>query len=260
MAKQNLNTRNPGLALGGGAVLGAAHIGVLRAMEERELTPCAISGTSIGGFIGALYAFGTQIEELEKIAEELDWLDITNFKLSKLGLLANEKMGKKVLDVLGKRRIEESPIPLAMVATDLESGEKVVLREGPLHRAVMASSCLPGIFVPVEWENKLLVDGFLCENVPVSPLSEMGAEEAIAVDLTSRVNFKKPDDLIDVLTNTFDIALNNMVRTDMAHKSVILIQPQLSAYNKADTRKIRDLIDEGYREACGILDQIEILS
>lgn len=134
-----------GLALGGGAALGAAHVGVLKAFDELKIKPEFISGTSIGAFVAAHYAFGTPIDELEEIALDLNWLDVGGFKLSKLGLLSNERLGEKILDQLGKVNIEESTIPLAMIATNISKGKKVVLKEGPLYKAVMASTCLPGI-------------------------------------------------------------------------------------------------------------------
>lgn len=236
-----------GLALGGGAALGAAHIGVLKALKELEIKPEFISGTSIGAFVAAHYAFGTPIDELEEIALDLNWLDVGGFKLSKLGLLSNERLGKKILDQLGKVNIEDSTIPLAMIATNISKGEKVVLREGPLYKAVMASTCLPGIFVPVEWDDMFLVDGVLCENVPVSPLRKMGAKDIIGVDLTTNRDYKAPDDIIDVLSNTFDIGLNNLIKEQMEDKNTTWIQPKLTAYNKADTRQTKQLIKEGYQ-------------
>jgi NTE family protein len=238
--------RNLGVALGGGAAYGAAHVGVLKAFVELGIKPEYISGTSIGAFVAAHYAFGTPIDEIEKIGLELDWLDVTGIKLSKLGLLSNERLGKKVIDQIGKVTIERSVIPLAMIATDICTSNKVVLNEGPLHKAVMASTCLPGVFVPVEWDNMLLVDGVLCENVPVSPLREMGAVDVIAVDLTTNRKYKCPEDIIDVLTNTFDIGLNNMIREQLDNDQTTLIQPELTAYNKADTGKAENLIREGY--------------
>jgi NTE family protein len=247
-----------GLALGGGAVLGAAHIGVLQALEERDLKPEFISGTSIGAFVASLYAFGFSVEKLKEIALELDWLDITSFKLSKMGILGNDRIGKLILDNLGKARIEESEIPLAIVSTDITNGEKIVLTEGPLFKAVMASTCLPGIFIPVEWDGRLLVDGVLSENIPISPLRKMGAEDVIAVDLTTNRDFKRPEDIIDVLSNTFDIGLNNMISKQIQDDRTVMIQPKLSAYNKADTRKTKDLIQEGYEEASRILHQKEL--
>jgi len=242
-----------GVALGGGAAYGAAHIGVLKAFQELDIKPKFISGTSIGAFVAAHYAFGTPVDELEDIGLDLDWLDITGFKLSKMGLLSNKRLGKKVLEQLGKVTIEEADIPLCMIATDICTSNKVVLNEGPLHRAVMASTCLPGIFVPVKWDDMLLVDGVLCENVPVSPLRELGAEDVIAVDLTTNRKYKCPEDIIDVMMNTFDIGLNNMIQEQLDDDRTLLIQPELSAYNMADTRKAETLIQEGYDAAMDAL-------
>lgn len=244
---------NLGVALGGGAAYGAAHIGVLKAFEQLGIRPKYISGTSIGAYVAAHYAFGTSLEKLEEIGRSLDWLDVTGFKLSKLGLLTNERLGKSVIEQIGKVTIEESQIPLCMIATNICTGKKIVLDEGPLHKAVMASSCLPGIFVPVEWENMQLVDGVLCENVPVSPLREMGAEDVIAVDLTTNRKYKCPEDLIDLLTNTIDIGLNNMIQEQLKSKQTTVIQPELTAYNKADTGKAENLIREGYEAAMEVL-------
>jgi NTE family protein len=246
-----------GIALGGGAALGAAHVGIMKAFLEKGKKPDAITGTSIGAFVAAHIAFGIPIEELKEIAIDLDWLDITSFKLSKMGLLTNEKLGKRVLSTIGRVNIEDAEIPLGFIATDINTGNKIELTEGPLYKAVMASSCLPGIFAPVEWDDMLLVDGFLCENVPVSPLKKMGIKKIIAVDLTTNRSYKKPEDIIDVLSNTFDIGLNNMIRQQIKENHVEWIQPSLSAYNKADTSQTKKLIEEGYRAA---KESLEVMS
>jgi len=238
-----------GVALGGGAALGAAHVGVMKAFKELDIKPEFISGTSIGAFVAAHIAFGTPVEKLEEIALDLDWLDITGFKLSKLGLLSNERLGKRILDEIGKVRIEGSNIPLCMIATDISTGERVVLKEGPLYKAVMASTCLPGIFTPIEWDDMLLVDGVLCENVPITPLREMGAKDIIGVDLTTNRQYKRPENIVDVLTNTFDIALDNMIKEQIEDKKTLLIQPELGAYSMADTGDTEKLIEEGYKAA-----------
>ncbi|MCC5943024.1 MAG: patatin-like phospholipase family protein [Balneolaceae bacterium] len=243
-----------GLALGGGAALGAAHVGVLKAFHEKGIKPEAVSGTSIGAFVAAHLAFGTPFEKLEEIALDLDWLDVSAFKLSKMGLLTNKRLGKKILDEIGKVNIEDAEIPICMIATDISTGEKVVLKEGPLHKAVMASSCLPGVFAPVEWDDMLLVDGFLCENVPIKPLKEMGANSIVAVDLTTNRDYKRPEDIIDVLSNTFDIGLNNMIKEQIEDEEITWIQPKLSAYNKADTRQTKQLIKEGHEATMKVLE------
>jgi len=242
-----------GVALGGGAAYGAAHIGVLKAFEELDIKPEFISGTSIGAFVAAHYAFGTPLDELEDIGVELDWLDVTGFEFSKMGLLSNERLGKSVIEQLGEVTVEESQISLRMISTNICTGDRVVLDSGPLHKAVMASTCLPGVFVPVEWEDMLLVDGVLCENVPVSPLRDMGAEDVIAVDLTTNRKYKCPEDIIDVIMNTFDIGLNNMIQQQLKDDQTTLIQPELTAYNKADTGKAENLIREGYEATMQVL-------
>lgn len=244
-----------GLALGGGAILGAAHIGVLKALDEKEIEICAITGTSIGALIAALYAFDIPPDEIEAIALELDWLDVSGFSLSKFGLLSNERLGQTVKEALGEVRFADAAIPLAVVATDIGTGEKVVLKDGDVATAVMASSCVPGIFVPVEMDDRMLVDGGLVENVPLSPLAEMGAEMIIGVDLNAKRKYQRPEDLVDVLANALDIAIDyaTRIQTDEAD---LMIAPQLSAYSRTDVEKVGDIISEGYDVASSILSEV----
>ncbi len=234
-----------GLALGGGAILGAAHIGVLKAFQENNIVINAVSGTSIGAFVAALYAFDVSPDDIEKIALDLDWLDISGFAFSRLGLLSNEKMGQKIKDVLGDVQFEDARISLSVIATDVGGFQKIILDSGDVARAVMASACVPGIFTPVEIDDRLLVDGGLMENVPISPLLAQGMNTVIGVDLNAARKYKKPDDLIDVLINAIDIAIDNATRMQ-TQKADLLIVPRLSAYNRTDREHVRDLIREGY--------------
>ncbi|WP_040433757.1 patatin-like phospholipase family protein, partial [Chlorobium ferrooxidans] len=126
------------LALGGGAVLGAAHVGVLRAVSELDIHLSMVSGTSIGAFIAALYAFGKSWEEIRDIALAIDWVDLSGLALSQFGLLSNKKFGTMVTDLLGKRDIRDARIPLSIVATDIGAGRKFVFTEGDVAMAVMA--------------------------------------------------------------------------------------------------------------------------
>ncbi|NIT59000.1 MAG: patatin, partial [Aliifodinibius sp.] len=130
---------NIGLALGGGATLGAAHVGVLRALEEAEIEIDCIAGTSIGALVGALYAFGMSVDKIETIALDLDWPDISGLALSKMGLLNNKAMGKLLDTYLGDVQFDEAQIPFAAVATDIATGEKVILETGDVSEAVKAS-------------------------------------------------------------------------------------------------------------------------
>lgn len=243
-----------GLALGGGAVLGAAHIGVLKALEERNIPIHSIAGTSIGAFIAALYAFGKTWKDIEEVALDLRWMDISAMSLSQYGLLTNEKLGETLNDMLGPVEFKSARIPLAMIATDISNGEKVILRKGDVAKAVMASTCIPGVFIPIEIENKLLVDGGILENVPLSPLQEMGAESIIGVDLNAQHTYKKPDNIIDVLVNTFDMTLMNATKMQ-TEEADVLITPDLSAFNLLDTDQVADLIQQGYNEAKAVLQK-----
>ncbi|MFO8111218.1 MAG: patatin-like phospholipase family protein [Desulfosalsimonadaceae bacterium] len=237
-----------GIALGGGAILGAAHIGVLKAFQEKEIAISAISGTSIGSFIAALYAFDVTPEEIEKIASELNWLDVSGFAFSRLGLLTNEKMGRKITDVLREVKFEDARIPLSMIATDVGGFEKVILESGDVALAVMASTCVPGIFTPVEIDDRMLVDGGLMENVPITPLFNRDLDIIIGVDLNAGRKYKKPEDLIDVVLNAIDITIDNATRMQ-TQKADLVIAPKLSAYNRTDRGHVPDLIKEGYTAA-----------
>jgi NTE family protein len=236
------------LALGGGSVLGAAHVGVLRALTELDITVSMVSGTSIGAFIGSLYAFGKSWQEIRDIVFDLDWLDLTSLALSQYGLLSNKKIGGFVCDLLGDKNIEEATIPLSMVATDIGTGKKVIINSGDVAAAVMASSCIPGIFRPVECSGSLLVDGMLVENVPVSPLVERGAESIICVDLLSRHAFKKPENIIGLLLNAFYCTITNTTALQIDVADLIIL-PDLSEFNLIDTGPIPDIMEAGYRAA-----------
>ncbi len=236
------------LALGGGAVLGAAHVGVLRALTELDITVSMISGTSIGAFIASLYAFGKSWQEIRDIVFDLDWLDMTSLALSQYGLLSNRKIAGIVGALLGDKNIEDALIPLSIVATDIGTGKKVILAKGDVAFAVMASSCIPGLFKPVKWADSLLVDGMLMENVPVSPLVESGAESIVCVDLLAQHAFKKPENIIDLLLNAFYSTITNMtaLQTDVADLSIL---PDLSNFSLIDTAQIPDIMEAGYRAA-----------
>ena len=248
-------TKKIGLALGGGAVLGAVHIGVLKAIDELNIPVHFISGTSIGAFVSAFYAFGKSWEEIESFANELDWLDLTGLSISKLGLLSNKKLGDLVKSTIGDVNIEEAKIPLAMVATDITTGEKIIFTKGDVENAVMASTCIPGIFIPVEIDNRLLVDGGIVENVPITTLREMGAKFIISVDLNADRPYKKPENIVDVMLRTFDFTLKATTKLQ-TEKADIEIKPDLSRYNMVDMNQADELIHTGYVEAKKALKDI----
>ena len=253
MDKANSESNLTGLAFGGGAVLGAAHVGVLKAMHETGFRADCVAGTSIGSFVAALHAFGKSWEEIEQIAVDLDWFDLSGLALSRYGLLSNRKFGRLVLKQLGRRRIEDAPIPLAIVATDICTGEKVVMRKGSVATAVMASSSIPGIFNPVQLRNMLLVDGLLTENVPVSPLKEMGASRIVCIDLLGRHSYRKPEHLAMLLMNAFYSAMRTMSEIQMEAADLV-IRPNLSDFSLVDISAVPEIFEAGYREALPLLE------
>lgn len=246
--------RNIGLALGGGAVLGAAHIGVIRALEEYKIPVKYISGTSIGALVAAMFAFGKSWEEIKTIAMELDWLDISRLAFNRNGLLSNKKMGKMITDNLGDVNFDDAEIPLAIVATDITSGEKVVITKGSITTAILASTSIPGLFVPVKSDNRLLVDGGIAENVPVLSARDMGARFIIGVDLNAKQNFTTPKNIVQVLINTVHLALHNATKLQ-TEEADLLITPDLSEFDYYHVKQVPELIEKGYAEAKSVIEQ-----
>jgi len=249
-----------GLALGGGTALGFAHIGVLKAFEDGGVPSDFISGTSAGAIIGALYAFGVSFKDIEDEANSLNWKKAAKIHPSKLGIASNDAVKKILEKHIGKKAdITDARIPLAIVATDIESGAKIVFKSGNVVEAVLASSCLPGLFAPVQIQGMLLVDGGIVENVPVSPLKGMDADIIVGVNLLRYRKYARPENIMDVLSNSFDM-INHKIsaqpRPDGAH---ILIEPDLSGYYMGDINKWRELADEGYRETIKHIDTIKKL-
>ncbi len=241
------------IAFGGGAVLGAAHIGVLKAILEHDIQIEAVSGTSIGSMIASLYAFGHNPEEVEQLAIELSWKDISGFSFSKFGLMNNDKLGDWVRNHIGDMQIEDANIPLHIMATDISTGEKEVISKGSLATAIQASTCIPGIFKPVIWNDKYLVDGGIVENVPISPLKADRNIPIIAIDLNAKHNYGKPSNIIDILVNSFHFTLATRAVQQLS-KVDLLITPDLSAFNRYDPKQSKALIKKGYDTAMSDLE------
>jgi NTE family protein len=249
-----------GLALGGGTALGFAHIGVLQAFEDGGVPIDFISGTSAGAIIGSLYAFGVSFKDIEDEAKNLNWKKAAKIHPSKLGIATNDAVRKILEKHIGKKAdIIDAKIPLAIVATDIESGAKIIFRSGNVVDAVLASSCLPGLFAPVQIQGMMLVDGGIVENVPVSPLKGMGADIIVGVNLLRYRKYLKPENIMGVLSNSFDMInhkISTQPRPDGAH---ILIEPDLSGYYMGDINKWQEIADCGYKETLEHIDTIKKL-
>jgi NTE family protein len=173
-----------GLALGSGAARGMAHIGVLKVLEKAGIRVGAIAGTSIGAFIGALYAAGVSVRQMEEVACDVDWRQLARLldpKLPTSGLIDGRKVSRFMAELLPVHTFEELKIPLAVVATDVETGEMLIIKKGNLLQALQAAIAFPGIFTPVRFGDRFLVDGGLCNPVPVDVVRELGADFVIGV-------------------------------------------------------------------------------
>jgi NTE family protein len=191
--KKRLFAGTVGLALGSGSARGWAHIGVIRALTEAGIHVDYIAGTSIGSLVGAVYASGG-IGTLEDVVLQFDWKQIAYFLdvvLPKSGLIDGKRVSAFIRSHVKGINIEELPIPFCAVATDLGTGNEVILKQGDIIEAVRASISVPGIFTPVKKNGTILVDGGLVNPVPVSVARQMGADFVIAVDLNHNIVGRK---------------------------------------------------------------------
>jgi NTE family protein len=200
-----------GLAFGGGFARGMAHIGVLKVFEEEKIPIDFIAGTSVGAVIGAAYCSGLSAKELEEIAHLVRFKDFARWTLSRFGMCSNDRMADFLHQLVKAKTFEELRIPLAVAATDLATGEAVVFRSGALLEAVRASCAYPGMFLPVNINGRLLVDGLLAYPVPTTPLRQMGADRVLAVYLSGQcLRGEGPRHVFDVIGQCFSIAQDRM--------------------------------------------------
>jgi len=241
-----------GLALGGGFARGVAHIGVFKVLEEENIPLRCLAGTSVGAIMGAIYASGISVREMEKIAALVRFKDFARWTLSRNGLASNDRMIPFFDKVLKVKTFEELKIPLAVVATDFVTGEPVVFRSGPLIPAIRASCAYPGIFLPVEVNGRLMVDGLLAYSVPTPPLRQMGAERVIASHLrASWVGDQGPRHVMEIIGQCFSIAQSKMCSEWQAAADVIL-EPDVRGFAFDDFQLAAELVrrgEEATREA-----------
>jgi NTE family protein len=249
-------TPTVGLALGGGFARGLAHIGILKVLEEEGIPVNFIAGTSVGSVIGAAYCSGISARELEEIAALVRFKDFARWTLSRYGFASNDRMARFLNKMLRCRTFEDLKIPLAVAATDFTSGEGVVFRSGPLVDAVRASCAYPGMFLPVNINGRLLVDGMLAHAVPTVPLREMGAQRVIAVYLSAHwVNLDGPRHIFDVIGQCFSIAQSRMCGLWEGAADAIL-QPDVSGFSYDGFDRAPELIRAGEQAARAALPAI----
>jgi NTE family protein len=224
-----------GLALGGGAARGFAHVGVIQVLEEAGIRPDLVVGTSAGSLVAAFYASGKSGVQLQKVAETMEEATFTDWTLPLFsrGMLRGEALARYVTAQVASRTIEDMPMPLGIVATDLNSGAGVLFRRGDTGMAVRASSAVPSVFQPVRIAGRDYVDGGLVSPVPVRFAREMGAELVVAVDISSPPDGNLPDGSLQILLQTFAIMGKSINSFELRDADVVL-RPALGGVKSAD--------------------------
>ena len=254
-----------GLALGSGGLWGLAHIGVLKVLEENNISIDYIAGSSMGAIIGALYSLNPNVKELEERAFSLTKKDLTkliDLNIPKVSLIKGDKVRSFLKNLIGNRTFLDTKIPLAIVTTDLKTGKEVVIKEGKLINAIMASISIPGVFPPIKSQEGLLVDGGLINPTPVNIAREMGSDVVIGVDLTmkSKTELKNPN-IFQILMRSYEILRTQSTKfnIDENDENLLIIKPNITELRKFKFYEIQKFIDEGERVAREDLPKIRKL-
>ena len=291
-AEKNSETAKVGLVLSGGGAKGLAHIGVLKVLEKAGIRVDVVTGTSMGSIVGGLYAIGYDAQSLEKIVLDQNWVTLFNDKIErrevsilekdiaaryvggfplyerKINLPSGLLAGQNVSALLSRltwsvhhvNNFDDFQRPFRCVATDIETGDAVVFKNGYLPEAIRASMAIPSVFTPVEIDGKLLIDGGLARNLPVVEALDMGADFIIAVDVGDPLY---PKEELNSLTKIMTQAVNFRMVTsskEQAKLCDILIRPEIDEYTIADFFKTDSLIARGERAALAILPRLFFLA
>ncbi|MBK9134105.1 MAG: patatin-like phospholipase family protein [Betaproteobacteria bacterium] len=245
-----------GLALGGGAARGFAHIGAIQVLEEAGIRPDLVVGTSAGSLVAALYAAGRSGTELAATALTMDEGAITDWAFPSRGVIRGEALARYVREQTGGRTIEQLPMPLGIVATDLDSGAPVLFQRGDTGLAVRASSAVPAVFQPVKIGEREYVDGGLVSPVPVRYARQMGAELVIAIDISSPPDGNPTGDTFNLLMQTVAIMMRSINRFELREADIVL-RPTLVGVASSDFNSRVRAIRAGREVATAMLAELK---
>ncbi len=238
-----------GLALSGGAVRGAAHVGALMALENAGLVPDVIAGTSVGALVGALFAAGITAGNLALAFGEIGWTSLLGPRFPKpLSLFDAAPTERLLRERFGLTTFAALRVPFAAVACDIVAGHEVVLRDGDVVAAVLASSALPGIYPPIERGTQLLIDGGIVNNLPIDVVRAMGADVVVAVDLLPPWRaLGAPENLAEIWERSVNLLVRgNHPASDAAE---VLVQPAIAAFPLTDFAGVDEMIVLGRQAA-----------
>jgi NTE family protein len=244
-----------GLALGGGAARGFAHIGVIKALEAQGIVPDIVVGTSAGAVVGALYSSGLSGFEMQKITLDMDEGQFGDWSLPDRGVFKGEALQNFVNRAVGNRSLEKLPRSFGVVATDLKSGESVLFRSGNTGMAVRASSAVPGVFQPVSINGREYVDGGLVSPIPVRAVRSLGANFVIAVDISVNPRDARTSSTVDVLLQTFAIMGRSISRYETPEADIV-IRPVTAELPATDFAGRHRAVLEGEKAAAAAMPEI----
>ncbi|WP_457643375.1 patatin-like phospholipase family protein [Persephonella sp.] len=243
-----------GLVLSGGAVRGAAHIGVLKALEESGMEPSFLSGSSAGSIVAVFYGAGYSAEELEKIALGTNMLSMVKPALNISALFSLEKLEDFFSRYIGKKDLSELEKPVYVCATNLNLGTPEYFSKGDIHTVVSASCALPFIFKPVQIGEYIYIDGGVMDNLPVEPLLGQ-VEYLIGSEVNPLGEEKNLNNPFNILVRSFYLAVRSNVELRKRHCDLFLQPPELLKIGLFSTWKIKEAIDIGYRYAKKVIQE-----
>jgi NTE family protein len=253
--------RRPGiaLALGGGFARGFAHLGVLQILEEEQIPIAAIAGTSVGAMLGAAYASGAPLERIIEVCRHIRLKDFSRWRLSRMGLASNDRMEYIVRRGFLAQTFEELKIPMAVVTTDLESGDPCVITHGDLVDPIRASCAYPGLFEPVMWNGRCLADGGLVAPVPTQAAAQMGASCVIGVNVGfNNWNHGGPKNIFQVVTRSINAAQKHAGRTWECFAD-LMIEPDVRNFEWDTFSRCDEMVAAGAAAARRALPRIREL-
>ncbi len=248
-----------GLALGGGFARGFAHLGVLKVLQKYNIRVSHIAGSSVGSILGAAYASGAPLERIIETCRTLRFRDIARWRVSRLGLASNQRLAALMERVFGSSQFEDLKIPLAVVATDLSTGEPVVFTQGNLVDAIRASCAFPGLFEPVEIGTRCLADGGLVAPVPTQAARGLGAQTVIGVSVGLQDGHRgAPTNIFQVVSRAVGAALKHQLELWERHADLVL-RPDVQFLAWDDFARADEAIEAGAAAALRALPRIENL-
>lgn len=251
------------LVLGGGGARGLAHIGVLKVLEEEKVPVDIVVGTSVGALIGALYCSGISMGKIERIGEDVRWNNITNLKSITLlrlllseQLLSTKKMEEYLSKNIGNKSFDELSKTFACVATDINTGEMIVMKEGDVAFAARASATIPGVFAPAEFRHRYLVDGGISSNIPTDIAKLLGADIIIAVPVSADISKSNVSNVMMTLTQAIYIQ-GRLLDKERLKDADIVIRPKVGEISIVDLGRSKECIDAGVLAARKAIPEIK---